>query len=103
MESILNDSNFNEFVSDGVVLVDFFATWCGPCKMIAPIVEQIAHEYAGRVKVGKLDVDENAKVAEAFGIYSIPALFIFKDGEVKEKLIGFRLKSQIEEYIEKYL
>ena len=103
MESILNDSNFNEFVSDGVVLVDFFATWCQPCTKIAPYVEQIAHEYAGRVKVGKLDVDENAKVAEAFGIYSIPALFIFKDGEVKEKLIGFRLKSQIEEYIEKYL
>lgn len=103
MGSILNDSNFNEFVSDGVVLVDFFATWCGPCKMIAPIVEEIARDYEGRLKVGKLDVDESPKVAETFGIYSIPALFIFKNGEVKEKLIGFRLKSQIEEYIEKYL
>lgn len=103
MESILNESSFNGFVSDGVVLVDFFATWCQPCKMIAPIVEEIAHEYEGRLKVGKLDVDESPSIAEAFGLYSIPALFIFKDGEVKEKLIGFRLKSQIEEYIVKYL
>ncbi|MDE6060947.1 MAG: thioredoxin [Clostridia bacterium] len=103
MESILNDSNFNEFVSDGVSLVDFFATWCQPCAMIAPIVEEIAHEYDGRLKVGKLDVDESPSIAEDLGIYSIPALFIFKDGEVKEKLIGFRLKSQIEEYIVKYL
>ena len=102
MELILNNNNFDETIKNGVVLVDFWATWCGPCKMIAPNVEEIAKEYEGRAVVGKVDVDENPDLAERFGIMSIPALFVFVNGEVKEKLIGYRLKMQIAEVLDKY-
>ena len=102
MELILNNNNFDETIKNGVVLVDFWATWCGPCKMLAPNVEEIAKEYEGRAVVGKVDVDENPDLAERFGIMSIPALFAFVNGEVKEKLIGYRLKMQIAEVLDKY-
>lgn len=102
MERILNNNNFDEAIKNGVVLVDFWATWCGPCKMLAPNVEEIAKEYEGRAVVGKVDVDENPDLAERFGIMSIPALFVFVNGEVKEKLIGYRLKMQIAEVLDKY-
>ena len=102
MERILNNNNFDETIKNGVVLVDFWATWCGPCKMLAPNVEEIAKEYEGRAVVGKVDVDENPDLAERFGIMSIPALFVFVNGEVKEKLIGYRLKMQIVEVLDKY-
>ena len=102
MELILNNNNFDETIKNGVVLVDFWATWCGPCKMLAPNVEEIAKEYEGRAVVGKADVDENPDLAERFGIMSIPALFVFVNGEVKEKLIGYRLKMQIAEVLDKY-
>lgn len=102
MELILNNNNFDETIKNGVVLVDFWATWCGPCKMLAPNVEEIAKEYEGRAVVGKIDVDENPDLAERFGIMSIPALFVFVNGEVKEKLIGYRLKMQIAEVLDKY-
>ena len=102
MELILNNNNFDETLKNGVVLVDFWATWCGPCKMLAPNVEEIAKEYEGRAVVGKVDVDENPDLAERFGIMSIPALFVFVNGEVKEKLIGYRLKMQIAEVLDKY-
>lgn len=100
MELILNNNNFDETIKNGVVLVDFWATWCGPCKMLAPNVEEIAKEYEGRAVVGKVDVDENPDLAERFGIMSIPALFVFVNGEVKEKLIGYRLKMQIAEVLD---
>ena len=102
MELILNNNNFDETIKNGVVLVDFWATWCGPCKMLAPNVEEIAKEYEGRAVMGKVDVDENPDLAERFGIMSIPALFVFVNGEVKEKLIGYRLKMQIAEVLDKY-
>jgi len=102
MKLILNNNNFDETIKNGVVLVDFWATWCGPCKMLAPNVEEIAKEYEGRAVVGKVDVDENPDLAERFGIMSIPALFVFVNGEVKEKLIGYRLKMQIAEVLDKY-
>lgn len=102
MERILNNNNFDETIKNGVVLVDFWATWCGPCKMLAPNVEEIEKEYEGRAVVGKVDVDENPDLAERFGIMSIPALFVFVNGEVKEKLIGYRLKMQIAEVLDKY-
>ncbi len=102
MELILNNNNFDETIKNGVVLVDFWATWCGPCKMLAPNVEEIAKEYESRAVVGKVDVDENPDLAERFGIMSIPALFVFVNGEVKEKLIGYRLKMQIAEVLDKY-
>lgn len=103
MEKILTSDNFDATIAQGVSLVDFWATWCGPCKMLAPTIEEIASEYDGKAQICKVDVDENPELAGRFGIYSIPSLFIFKDGEVKEKLVGFRVKSQISEVLDKYL
>lgn len=99
----LNQQNFDEITSKGVILVDFWATWCGPCKMMAPNVEEIATEYKGKVTVGKVDVDECQELATRFGIMSIPTLIVFKDGEKKEVLVGYRLKMQIAQVLDKYL
>lgn len=99
----LNQQNFDEITSKGVVLVDFWATWCGPCKRMAPNVEEIATEYKGKVTVGKVDVDECQELATRFGIMSIPTLIVFKDGEKKEVLVGYRLKMQIAQVLDKYL
>ena len=89
-EVILNGSNFEQEVlnSDIPVLVDFWATWCGPCKMIAPIISQIAVKYAGKIKVGKVDVDEAPELAESFNVSSIPTLVLFKNGEVVAQRVG---------------
>ena len=99
----LNQQNFDEITSKGVVLVDFWATWCGPCKMMAPNIEEIATEYKGKVTIGKVDVDECQELATRFGIMSIPTLIVFKDGEKKEVLVGYRLKMQIAQVLDKYL
>lgn len=96
-------AEFDEAVKTGRVLVDFWATWCGPCKMMAPNVEETATDYKGRVTVGKVDVDECPNLASRFGIMSIPTLIVFKDGEKKEVLVGYRLKMQIAEVLDKYL
>jgi len=89
------DANFEAEVlkSDIPVLVDFWATWCGPCRAIAPVVEDIAREYGGKLKVGKVDTDSNQKYASLLGITSIPAVFIFKGGEVVERIVGARPKA----------
>ena len=100
---VLNEDNFDNTVANGLVLVDFWATWCGPCKMLAPTIDAIATEYKDRVVVGKVDVDENEAIARRFGIMSIPTLFLFKDGEVVEKLVGYRLKNELEQLLNKYL
>ena len=91
------DGNFDEEVinSDLPVLVDFWAAWCMPCKMVAPVVAEIAKEYDGKLKVGKLDVDGNPGVAQKYGIRSIPSLLIFKNGEVAQMLVGAVPKPQI--------
>ena len=100
---VLNEDNFDNTVANGLVLVDFWATWCGPCKMLAPTIDAIATEYKDRVVVGKVDVDESEALARRFGIMSIPTLFLFKDGEVVEKLVGYRLKTELEQLLNKYL
>ncbi len=100
-EIVLTNENFDEEVlkSDIPVLVDFWAVWCGPCKMIAPVVEEIATEYEGRVKVGKVNVDEQQRLAIRFGISSIPTLLVFKNGEIVNKSVGFIPKADIEALI----
>jgi len=99
------DQNFAAEVlkSDKPVLVDFWAAWCAPCRMMAPAVEAIAAEYADRVKVGKLDVDENQSVTSRYQIRSIPTLLLFKSGEVQEQYVGVTSKDMLARMLEKYL
>ena len=95
------DENFNQEVlaSNVPVLVDFYADWCGPCKMLAPVIEALAEEFEGKVKVGKLNVDNAPDTAQAYGIMSIPTLLYFKNGEVVNKTIGVVAKSEIEQVL----
>lgn len=93
----ITENNFEEEVlkSDKTVLIDFFATWCGPCKMMSPIIDEIAEEMGDKVKVGKIDTDENMNLAEKYGIMSIPTIIIFKNGEVKKQFVGLTSKDEI--------
>jgi thioredoxin 1 len=104
-ETIVNDGNFKQEVldSDIPVLTDFWAEWCMPCKMIAPIVDDIAREYSGKIKVCKINVDEAQQTASNYDIMSIPTLIIFKGGEVVDKVIGAVPKNDLVSRVEKYL
>ena len=99
----LQDATFDTEVlkSDTPVLVDFWAVWCGPCKAIAPTVEELAKQYKGKVKVAKMDVDEHQQVPQRFGIRSIPTLLVFKGGRVVDTIIGAVSKAKIEESLKK--
>ncbi len=101
----LNDTNFHREVVlyDGVVLVDFWAEWCGPCRMMGPVIEQLAAQYAGTVKVGKLNVDENPHSAETYGIMSIPTMLIFKDGEVVDRIVGAQPREAVARRLDSWL
>lgn len=99
------DSNFEQDVaqSDVPVLVDFWAAWCGPCKAIAPVLEELAEDYKGKVKVVKVDVDENPETASRFGIRSIPTLMVFKGGEKVDMVMGLQPKADLAALLDKYL
>ncbi len=99
------DKNFEATVlkSDKPVLVDFWAEWCGPCKMMTPIINELAKEYEGKAKIGKLNVDENSETAAKFGIMSIPTIKIFKDGEIVADLMGMQEEEVLKEKLDQYL
>ncbi|MEG9431978.1 MULTISPECIES: thioredoxin [Terriglobus] len=101
----VNDVDFEQQVlkSETPVLVDFWATWCGPCRALAPVVDQVAGEYEGKIKVMKMDVDRNAATPGRYGIRGIPALLLFKDGKVAEQIVGYVPKDTIDKTIGKVL
>jgi len=101
----LDDATFDEHVksSEVPVLVDFWAEWCGPCKMIAPVLEEIAEEQVGKLQIGKLNIDDNLDVTRRYDVMSIPTLILFKDGEAKARLIGAKPKGQLLQELTEYL
>jgi thioredoxin 1 len=101
----LTEGNFSEEVvkSSTPVLVDFWAEWCGPCKMIAPILDEVAQEYDGRVKIGKVNIDEQQNLAAQYGIRAIPTLLLFKNGDVSEQIVGLRSKRDLKASLDRAL
>ena len=99
----VTDADFDSKVESGVQLVDFWATWCGPCKMIAPVLEELAADYEGKADILKLDVDENPSTAAKYEVMSIPTLIVFKDGQPVDKVVGFQPKENLAEVLDKHL
>lgn len=99
----LTTENFSDETAKGIVMVDFWATWCMPCKAMAPVIDEIASQTKGKVKVGKLDVDANGPIANKYGIQAIPTIIIFKDGQVVETMVGLQSKAAIINALSKYV
>ncbi|RDU72858.1 thioredoxin [Helicobacter aurati] len=93
----LTNSNFDETVKQGVALVDFWAPWCGPCRMLAPVIDELAEEYSGRAKICKVNTDEQESLGERFGIRSIPTILFMVNGEIKDQLVGVTSKPALQE------
>jgi len=104
MSQVVTDTTFNEETDKGLVLIDFWATWCGPCRMQSPILDQLSEEYdEDEFRIVKMDVDENPQTPQQFGIMSIPTLLLKKDGQVVEKAVGVHSKEQLRQMIDQYL
>lgn len=101
----IGDGQFHDEVLkvDSPVLVDFWASWCGPCRMVAPVLEEVARDYEGKLKVVKVNVDDNSETASRYGIMSIPTMMLFKNGEPVETIVGFRKKEELSDIIDKNL
>lgn len=99
----VTDETFTTEIKEGLVLVDFWAPWCGPCKMIAPVLEEIDLEMEDQIKIAKLNVDDNPETTSQFGVMSIPTLLLMKEGQVVEKIVGFQPKEQLQSRINAYL
>jgi thioredoxin 1 len=99
----LTDNNFKDETKEGLVLVDFWAPWCGPCRMVSPVIEDLAKDYQGKVKVGKVNVDDNQQTAMSFRVMSIPTVILFKDGQPVETMIGAMPKGNYQARLEKYV
>lgn len=100
---IIHKDNFESTIANGVVLVDFFATWCGPCKMLGPVLEEVEGAVAGKASIVKVDVDQDQQLAMQYGIMSVPTMLIFKNGDLKKQLQGFMSKAQLLNELEAYL
>lgn len=105
MAEVFTKANFDSEVlnASGAVLVDFWASWCGPCQMVSPIVDELAEEYKGKLKVGKVNVDEESEIASNFAIVSIPTVILFKNGKVEERLVGAYPKDAYEDIIDNHI
>lgn len=99
----LDDNNFDNEIANGVTLVDFYADWCGPCRMIAPIVEELSNELQGQAKIAKLDIENAQKVTASFGVTSIPTIILFKDGKEVNRVVGIKGKGDLKAMITKVL
>lgn len=100
---IVNSNEFRNEISEGVVLVDFFATWCGPCKMIGPVLEDLGKELEGKAKIIKVDIDQSGDLADEFRISSVPTMILFKDNKIVDTMVGFLPKERIKQVIESNL
>lgn len=103
MAKILGKDNFNDTIANGVTLIDFWAEWCGPCRMQLPILEEVSEEIGEKATVGKINVDHELELAQRFGVQSIPTLILFKDGEIIDKMVGVQAKETLVDKINKAL
>ncbi|MEM4325724.1 MAG: thioredoxin [Candidatus Pacearchaeota archaeon] len=101
--SEVTEQNFDLFIKDGLVFIDFYADWCMPCLMMAPIIEEIGKKFKGKIKFGKINIDENIELAKRFEIRSIPSFIIFEDGKIKERFIGTMYIKELEDKLKKYI